>query len=256
MALRDEIKEARRELMKNGSRKEKIAYFFDYYTLHVVVVIAVLAFAIWGICSVVLKPEPVLTGIVLNVNHIQNEDPEEELAQEFVEYLDKNPSKYELSLNTSLSFFPKTYENSDYENYQASQVVMVQCSAGTVDFMLSPVEHITEYGYNEMFRNLEDFLTEEEMALYEPYFLYIDGAVQKEKLAAAADAENTDDIPSPDPTKPEEMEDPIPIFIDVSKCEKISKLYGGDKNTIAFGMVSNSSKEENISLFLKYLFEE
>ena len=65
MALRDEIKAGRKDLMENGTLKEKIAYFFDYYTLHTVVIAAVLIFATSFIYQQITKPDVLLNGIVL-----------------------------------------------------------------------------------------------------------------------------------------------------------------------------------------------
>ena len=88
MALRDEIKAGRKELMENGSLKDKIAYFFDYYTLHTVVIAAVLIFAISFIYQQVTKPDIVLNGLLLNVLSFEEGDPVEDLRTGFMEYID------------------------------------------------------------------------------------------------------------------------------------------------------------------------
>ena len=257
MALRDEIKAARKDLMENGTLKEKIAYFFDYYTLHTVIIAAVLIFAISFIYQQVTKPDIVLNGIVLNVLNFDEGDPIQDMTDGFLEYLDMDTKKYDLSLNTNLmiNMGKAAQQQGQVSDYEASQAMMVQCAAGSVDFISSPLTPILNYGYGDLFVNLEDVLTAEELETYKPYFLYVDLAVIDKKNEAIDNDQNADKIPCPDPTKPEEMEKPIPVFIDVTKCEKMANIYSYSSDTLAIGVAVNAPNPDRISDFLAYLFE-
>ena len=139
MALRDEIKAGRKELMENGTLKDKIAYFFDYYTLHTVVIAAVLIFAFSFIYQQVTKPDIVLNGIILNMLSLDEGDPVQDMSDGFLEYLDVDPKKYDLSLNTTLMInMGSASQQAQVSDYEASQAMMVQCAAGAVDFISSP----------------------------------------------------------------------------------------------------------------------
>jgi hypothetical protein len=257
MALRDEIKAGRKELMENGTLKEKIAYFFDYYTLHTVVIAAVLIFAISFIYQQVTKPDIVLNGLVLNVLSFDKGDPVGDMADGFMEYIDMDTKKYDVSLNSSLMInMGNASQQGQVSDYEASQAMMVQCAAGTVDFVSSPLNAILNFGYGEIFVNLEDVLSEEELEKYKPYLLYVDLAVIDKKNEAIDNDQNADKIPCPDPTKPEEMEKPVPVFVDVTKCEKMANIYSYSSDSLAMAVAVNAPNPDRISDFLAYLFEE
>ena len=256
MALRDEIKAGRKELMENGTLKEKIAYFFDYYTLHTVVIAAVLIFAISFIYSQLTKPDIVLNGIVLNMLTVDKGDPVEDMRSGFLEYIDVDEKKYDMSLNTTLMInMGSASQQGQVSDYEASQAMMVQCAAGAVDFISSPLTPILDYGYGDLFVNLETVLTEEELETYKPYLLYVDLAVVDQKNVAIDNDQNADKIPCPDPTKPEEMKKPIPVFIDVTSCEKMKNIYSYSPDTLAVAVAVNAPNPDRISDFLAYLFE-
>lgn len=258
MALKDEIKEARKDLKENGTIKQKIAYFFDYYTIHTIVIVAILIFTISFIYHQVTKPDIVLSGLVLNVRNFEQEgDPVKDMGNEFMEYLNMDTKEYECALNSALSInMEDSEQQSDYQKFTATQAIMAQCTAGAVDFISSPLNAILEYGYGDLVVNLEDVLTQEDLALYEPYFLYVDRTVAKQKAEAFDNNMNANDIPCPDPTKPEDMEDPIPVFIDVTKCDKMANIYSYSEDTLAVAIAVNAPNPERISEFLAYLFEE
>ena len=257
MALRDEIKAGRKDLMENGTLKQKIAYFFDYYTLHTVIIAAVLIFATSFINQQVTKPDIVLNGLLLNVLSFEEGDPVEDLRTGFMEYIDMDTKEYDMSLNSSLMInMGDSSQQAQANDYQASQAMMVQCAAGAVDFISSPLNAILDYGYGDMLVNLENVLSAEDLKKYEPYFLYVDLEVVNQKTEAIDNNQNADDIPCADPTKPEEMKNPVPVFIDVTKCEKMADIYSYSPDTLAIAVAVNAPNPDRISDLLAYLFEE
>lgn len=256
MALRDEIKAGRKDLMENGTLKQKIAYFFDYYTLHTVIIAAVIILATTFIYQQATKPDVVLNGLLLNVFSFDEGDPVEDLKNGFMDYIDMNTKEYDMSLNTSLMLgLGDDSGQSQMNDYQASQAMMVQCSAGAIDFISSPLNAIFDYGYGDMLANFETVLSKEELEKYELYFLYVDAAVVKQKAEAFDNNIDANEIPCPDPTKPEEMKEPIPVFIDVTKCEKIADIYDYSEETIVVSVAVNAPNPDRISDLLAYLFE-
>ena len=259
MALRDEIKAARKDLVEHGTFKEKLAYFFDYYTLHTVIILTVLIATTCFIVGQITKPEVLLNGITLNVLNFENTNPIEDLNNDYMEYLELDPSDYELSINTSLNYKlggAQSGQAGQASDYEISQAIMVQCAAGAVDFIASPLTAVIDYGYGQLFMDIRDVLTKEQIELYEPYFLYVDMAVIDEKNAAIDRDENADLIPIPDPTKPEEMKNPIPVFINLEKSKRMSDIYSYSIDTIVFGVPFKAPTQENIPDFLTFLFEE
>ena len=257
MALRDEIKAGRKDLMENGTFKEKIAYFFDYYTLHTVIIAAVIIFTATFIYQQVTKPDVVLNGLLLNVFSFDEGNPVEDLRDGFMDYIDMNTKEYDMSLNTSLMMkLGDESGQSQMNDYQAAQAMMTQCAAGAIDFISSPLNAIFDYGYGDLLVNLETVLSKEELEKYEPYLLYVDEAVVKQKAEAFDKNIDANSIPCPDPTKPEEMEKPIPVFIDITQCEKMANIYDYSSDTIVFAVSVNAPNPDRISDFLAYIFEK
>ena len=213
MAIRDEIKAARKDLVENGTFKEKVAYFFDYYAIHTIVIAVILIFTVAFIYRQVTKPEIVFNGLLLNVLSFEEGNPVEDLESGFMDYIDMNTKEYDFSVNSSLIY--KLGDDSgqtQMNDYQSSQAIMTLCSAGAVDFISSPLEFDNNIKAN--------------------------------------------DIPCPDPTKPEEMKEPIPIFIDVSKCEKMANIYDYSSDTIVVAFAANAPNRDRFPDFLAYIFEE
>lgn len=256
MALRDEIKAGRKDLMENGTLKQKIKYFFDYYTLHTVIIAAVIILTTTFIYKQVTKPDIVSNGLLLNVLSFDEDNPVEDFKNGFMKYIDMDTKEYDMSLNSSLKLhMGDDSRQSQMNDYQAAQVMMTQCAAGAIDFISSPLSAIIDYGYGNLLVNLETVLSKEDLEKYEPYFLYVDEAVVKQKAEAFDNNIDANEIPCPDPTKPEEMEKPIPVFIDVTKCEKMANIYDYSSDTIVFAVSVNAPNPDRISDLLAYLFE-
>ena len=104
-------------------------------------------------------------------------------------------------------------------------------------------------------RNLHLSVSEqiEQLEAYEPYFLYYDKAVLEELSNIDYTAEVIPEIALPDPSKPELMEEPVPVMIDVSSSEKISVFYPVSKETYAFAFVVNGMHKEKAVELLEYL---
>ena len=63
--------------------------------------------------------------------------------------------------------------------------------------------------------------------------------------------------PYPDPTKPEDMEQPVPVALLLPQENGFRQLnYGSLKTPIALGFVVNSGHTQNALAFLDYIFPE
>lgn len=238
----------KKEFFKNATFKQKIHYFWEYYKVHAFIVILLVVSVPSFIYHRVTDPELILSGIFLNAYDLENETTAKDLGQEFLESEKIDTKKYDVNFNDSL--FLSGNDTTDYEHEQA---VWVQCGAGTIDFMISPIEHLMDAAHQQYYADLTTVLTETQIKKYEPYFLYIDGAVVEKKAAAPADAP-LDDIEIPDPAKPEAMEDPIPVFINMAQCEELITIYD-DAETLAFSLLINAPDSDLALRFLDYLME-
>lgn len=250
MALKDEIKRERQAVAKYGTPEDKWNYFKDYYMVRTIAVIAVLVFAICFIYDTVTKPDIVLNGIFLNTfNFDERADSAAELEEEFTKHLKLTP-EFEVAFSSNL-----TLTGNAAQDYQSSQAMSVQIAAGQLDFVVSPLNIILDYGYGGMLAGLNEVLTPEQMETYKPYFLYMDMAVYDARNEAADNGQDVKDVAIPDPTKPDTMEKPVPVLIDVSKCDKLASIYAYDFGTLAIGLSSTAPNPENICKFVDYLFQ-
>ena len=82
--------------------------------------------------------------------------------------------------------------------------------------------------------------------------LYIDLVYLEAKLSG-------EEVPTPypDPAKPEDMEQPVPVALLLPQENSFRQMcYGSLKTPIAIGIVVNSSNMQNALAFLDYIFPE
>lgn len=267
MAVMDEFKEER-ESVKNGGFKAKVRYFWTYYKWHAIIPLAVIIFLVNFIYHKATDPETILEGIFLNVSNSNEEYTLSDFATDFIKEQKLDSSKYNVSFNTSLSYVSEaklaeqaetTDDNSMNElaafqaNDSTNQVLMTQSGTGSLNFVAGPQDCMQELSYSERFADLSTVLTEELYALYEPYFLYLDVTVLEERQEAYDNVEDTSSIPLPDMTAPENMDNPIPVLIDISSCEELVKAYGNDAGPLALGLYSNAENQDIALDFIDYI---
>lgn len=251
MALMDEFKEER-EAIKHGTLKQKLEYFWDYYKLHTLLIVGTIAVIIGIIVSVVTKKEIVLSGVLINCGGVLTEEPSEQLTGDFLDLLQLDPRKYEIALNTSLTY--STDQDADELSAYTGQILVAQASSGSLDFITGDQNTMMGVAYSDFLIDLSTILSEEELALYEPYLLYIDLEVL-EKLNNLDSATASIELELPDCTKPETMTTPIPVMIDVSSCKHLTDFYPLSTESLIFGVVINSPRTETTVQFIDFLLQ-
>ena len=251
MALMDEFKEER-ENIKNGTLKQKTAYFWEYYKWYVIVPVIILIVVISYIHHMMTKTDDVLNGLLINAKSVEAQTLADQLGADFSKEMKIDTKEYSVSLNTSLSYMANN--PSGMTNYETSQALMAWIGAGAVDFINSDANTMTELAYREYFSDLRDVLSEDNLTQYEPYFLYIDQAVIDARNDSLENNQDADTITLPDCRKPETMEKPVPVLIDMSQCKTLTELYS-EKDTLALGIVSNAPNLDMTLNFLKYLMK-
>ena len=258
MAAMDEFR-AEREAIKNGTFKQKAAYFWDYYKWHTIIALLIIIFVTSYVYNLVTATDTILEGVFLNVSNLDNETTPTIFADEFIKEYDIDTKEYDVSLNTNLSYMAASEQPEDatnnamQTNYTTIQVLMAQSGAEMLDFIVGTHGSMQELSYNGYFADLSEILSEEDYALFEPYFLYLDMGVVEKQEEAYDKMEDSSTIPIPLCTEPDTMEKPIPVMIDLSQCEKVTSTYGYDVGTLAFGIITNGPNQENSLKFLKML---
>lgn len=247
MAVMDEFKEERNQI-KKASLKEKLKYFWYYYKWHTFAVIAVISIIGFGIYGNAHQKETVFFAALLN-NAAAKE--ERTLEQEFTDYAGIDAEKYRALLDDTMTIDPN---GTDEMSVSSSQRMLIYISATELDVILGGEDVFPGYAYNDIFYDLRDILSEEQAASYEPYFYYADRSVMKILAEARENMVASNITELPDPTKPELMEDPVPIGIFVSDSIKLNENYFF-KGIPAVGILVNAPHPEISLQFIDFLMQ-
>lgn len=251
MAIRDEIRKERQSYFATATRAEKIKYIRDYYGMWILGGLIAITLISWMIYDSVTKPETILNGTFLNLYSHNTTDTVDDLGECFLKDQGIDTSEY-ATLFVSNLFMTN---GEDITNFQTSQALLTQISAGALDFIVAPSDNLITYAYDRTLVDLSTVLTDEQMQLYEPYFRYVDRAIVTLR-SDTQDFENPATIELPDYNKPEAMKQPIPVMIDLTQCETITKLYGMEVPNLCIGIVSTGENQENALKFLDYIMKE
>lgn len=232
-----------KEMFRKGTPKEIAAYIWCYYKWHICAVVFLLIVAVNILYANITEKEHVLQGFFLNA--LVEEETAEKLERDYLAVYPIDEGKEDINFDVSRYYVPEIDKTSSYENLE---LVSVQMIAGSADFAVADHELMTQLAYSGLLCELSEVLPEVCMETYADCFLYYDRAI-------AEGMRNGDDIPDtyPDPDKPEEMEDPVPIMIDLSGSERVAEFYPMSKHSYAFGFGVQVSNPENARNLLAYL---
>lgn len=256
MAVMDEFREER-EALKNGTFKEKLTYFWYYYKWHVIITISVILIIASFVHQLLNRTETVFNAVLLNATQLTQED---DYADAFAEHLAINPDEEDVIFDTSIRIIE---DSMDETSYTSVQKLMVYTAAGDLDVMVTDTGSFRKYANSETFHDLRDILSEEQLEKYEPYFYYVDQKTIDEIDAANEnyDETATTEINYHDPTRPEEMETPIPvgIYLDNSETLRENFYFRGDEGEaehIVVGVYVNTKHLDYALTFLDYVLAE
>lgn len=252
MPVMDEFKEER-AAMKNASFKEKWNYFWDYNKLPVAITAIAIVMITTLVVQIMQKKETAVFVAMVNSGELQA-DPQPYI-QEFSEYAGIDTETHTALFDTSMYI---DFNNLNDVTTSSIEKMMVYIAAQEVDIIVAATDMMEYYGYGTTFMDLRDFLTEEQIAKYEPYFYYIDQAVVEQKEAAndALDYDFTPTYPA-DPSNPDSMEKPIPIGIYLGdNAEGFLDNYYFSGGEPVVGVVLNTLRPEGASQFIEFIFQD
>lgn len=246
MPVMDEFKEER-SAIKNGTPKQKLAYFFDYYKWYVVFGVIAIIFAGTFIYHAATNKDTAFYAMLFNAS-AYDYSAETENTDAFAAYAGIDTGKYNIIYDTSVRFGTGS-------DYYAAQQILVHVSAAEVDVMVSDNASLLQYAYIGDFYDLRDFLNPEQLEMYKDSFYYIDGTVMEEIEAARKDYEHEYVAVYGDPRHPENMQDPIPVGIYLrAECPLLQDyLFSGDNPAVS--VLINTKHPETASRFIDFLME-
>lgn len=242
MKISEYIK-SEKEKIKEKSFKERLAYFWEYSKWYVLIGLVAVVLLTQTVVTEINKKDVVLKGILIDGTGVLEEPA---ILQEFYRENGFDPAKQEIYLNTGLALnggIPSVVTTS-YQRIHAG------IGAEDTDFLMGYEYAIQRFAYDtsRVFADLRDILSAETLAELEAYLYYVDASVI-EKIKNAPKEE----FPLPDPKKPEEMGQPVPVAVDISACKEFASVYYTPDSAVYIAVVTNAPHKELTARFIEHL---
>lgn len=172
--VNQEIREQQKRALSTMSFKEKLAYFWDYYKIHTIAVICVIAIVVSFVRQIAAnKPYAFYATLINATTNEENTDTSAIWESEFLEFAGIDAEAYRVCIDTTFSI--SANGSSQYEAaYRQKLVAMMQ--TGDIHAIVADTETFESYAHAETFYNLSDIFTEEELAPYADLLYYTDAA--------------------------------------------------------------------------------
>ena len=232
--------------LKGKPLKEKLEHIFTYYRGLILGVLIVLALGGYMIFHIATAKEEALNIVCLNT--FAQAEETDLFCREFAQAAGIDPEKATVYLNANLI----VSDTSPVETYDAIQTLSAQAAAGALDVLAADLDALGIFLYGDYFCDLRQVLTPQQQTRLQDQMLYIDLVYLEAKLSG-------EEVPTPypDPTKPEDMEQPVPVALLLPQGNSFRKMcYGSLKTPIAVGIVVNNRNAQNALAFLDYIFPE
>lgn len=266
MSVHDEIREQQKKT-KDMTLKGKLSYFWDYYKIHTIVAILVVAFVISLIRSFVTHKDYGFYATLINAYSPDiNDQTSATWADEFLQYAGLNPDEYQVYIDTTVMISEDSstpYAASNREK----MVAMMQ--VGEINAIISDTETFEGYAQVEYFYDLESIFTAEELAPYRDYLYYTDINPDEEEdndILFNEEAQQAIYNQNIDHMDPSSMTNPVAVGICIpAEDNKLAEAgyytYLSENNTTFQGHPSQvimgipvSNQEPQLALkFLEYL---
>ena len=163
---------------------QKVEHIWSYYKIHFLLVL-IFAVAFTGILvSVLSKKEPIASGIMVNIS-ISTEGYNY-LTEDYFEKLGGAENDQEVRLDYT-QFENLTMATDVEANYNAAMVVIARVSGGLLDYMLLDQYAMEFYLNQDVYMDLREFFTEEELAQMQDKIVQAREEGSEETWVAAVD---------------------------------------------------------------------
>ena len=263
-SLYGEIKEQHRK-MKDMSTKGKLEYFWYYYKIHTIAVIAVLILAGSFIYQVATSKDSAFYCVLISPDTFIAE--QQTWDADFAEYAGIDTDKYSVTFDTSFIFSSNGF--TDY-SMSSMEKLAAMASAGMIDVIVADTATFEKLARSEFYLDLETILPPETLEKFKDCLYYTD--------AAAFDMEegdallSLDEMPNPDEYTidhhdPSSMEKPLLVGISLPEGSKImdagcyaylaanNTTYQGYPSEAVLGLPATTGHLDTIIQFLNFLTE-
>ena len=231
--------------LKGKPFKQKVEHIVTYFSTPILIVFLILSLGISYIVHLATLKDSALNIVCLN--SYANTEETDCYALEFAQSVGINTNEYTVHITTGMIIS----ENSPKDSYETAQAILAQAVAQSIDILAADLDTLTPYFYQEFFVDLRQILSSEQQVYLSKYFLYMD-------LAYLDQLHNTIDvIPEyPDPTKPEEMSQPVPVGLLLPLDSSFTHLcYNMLDTQPSVGIIVNSKNLDNTLSFINYIMD-
>ncbi len=176
--VHDEIKQQHMKT-KGMSAKGRFEYFWYYYKVHTLVAVCVIIFGGSLIHDILTAKDYGFYGVMLNASLLDSEAME----ASFGEYAQLDLNEYDCMIDTQSQLSYHSQNSYDFATYQK---LVAQLQTHELDVLVADAEVFRNFATNEMFMDLREFMSPEELAKYEDRIYYVDMEAVR-KAAEAAD---------------------------------------------------------------------
>lgn len=258
----DEIRQQKLKA-KDMSLKGKLDYYWYYYKIPFFAVVGVLLLLFFIIRDVVTIKDYNFYALMLNSSNLNGTA----IGESFAEYASLDTEKYDCYIDTD--FTVSLQESSQYD--MASYMKLIaQSATSDFDAMVMDASMFYKLTNSEMFTDLREVMTEEELASYEGRIFYVDQALidaadetdydyeesQAETNALANATEKEIAALVEEHKRPETMDDPIPVGILIDDSPFIKETGCYDGQIAIYAVSATSTRKETALQFLSYIYEE
>lgn len=206
--------------MKDKPLKEKLSYFVEYYKWPVLAAIIIIGVLTSIIYTVVSSKDSCFYAMIVNSTNIDSE----KLIEGFSTYAQLDTDHYDCLIEANSSEVP----NATGMDMSTSTRFAANISTGELDIVIYDSENFDIKSSHDLFVDLRDILSKEEIQKYEPYFYYM---------------VTTDSNES------------VPVGIVVSDSNLVSSINAYYGLTPVFGVLKNSQRIDTAVAFLNYIFD-
>ena len=168
----NEEKRSQWQALKGMGFKAYWDYFWDYYKIHVIVGVLLIIFAVSLIRDVAGNKPFALNAVFINGASL---DDESVLAEEFAEYEGIDTHEEQVFIDTSLVMSEDNVTASS-NTISSTQKLYAMIAAKELDVILSDPDTFGKLSPNEMYLDLREYFTEDELDALGDRICYVDQA--------------------------------------------------------------------------------
>lgn len=230
--------------LKDKPLKAKIVHIISYFWIPIVTVLGLAVLLVSQVIHVANQKETVLH--ITFINTLVSNEQVEEYCLRVGSLLQLDPDKQIIAADTGLVIS----QDDVSQTYQNVQKFSAMVSAHETDLVVGNLDQIKGFAYSEYFHDLADILSEEQLANYKDFLLYMDGA-----LIQDADPEKGP-VTYPDLQSPENMKAPIPVALRIPLSAYLSDIINpNQKDEVIISVVFGAQNTANIVSFVEAIME-